>query len=90
MNEIAEKYYYGHENLCNKCQNCSLEEVCGSGYIAHRFSETNGFDNPTVYCEDLAKIICHIQNKLFDELPENISSEIHKLNYNEIYDYIKN
>lgn len=89
MNEIAEKYYFGHENLCNKCQSCSLEEVCGSGYIAHRFSNTNGFDNPTVYCQDLAKIICHIQNKLFDELPESISSEIHKLNYNEIYEYIK-
>lgn len=90
VNEIAKKYYFGHDNLCNKCQDCALEEVCGSGYIAHRYSTSNGFDNPTVYCEDLAKIICHIQNKLFDELPENISSEINKLDYSEIYKYIKN
>jgi uncharacterized protein len=88
-NSLATEYYLSHENLCKKCSNCDLEEICGGGFIAHRYSSINRFDNPTVYCEDLAKLICHIQNKLYEDLPENIASKIEKLNYNEIYEYIQ-
>lgn len=50
----------GVEELCQTCRECSLVEVCGGGYLPHRYSKTNGFLNPSVYCADLQKLIIHI------------------------------
>ena len=27
--------------------------ACGGGYLPHRFSRANGYDHPSVYCDDL-------------------------------------
>jgi uncharacterized protein len=40
-------------NLCEKCRQCKFMNACGGGYLPHRFSRKNGYDNPSVYCEDL-------------------------------------
>jgi uncharacterized protein len=40
-------------NLAEKCRQCKYMNVCGGGYLPHRFSKTNGYDNPSVYCDDL-------------------------------------
>ena len=40
-------------NLSKKCRQCKYMNVCGGGYLPHRFSKTNGYDNPSVYCDDL-------------------------------------
>ena len=40
-------------NLAAKCRNCKFMHVCGGGYLPHRFSKANGYDNPSVYCNDL-------------------------------------
>ena len=40
-------------NLCEKCRQCKFMNACGGGYLPHRFSRTNGYDNPSVYCDDL-------------------------------------
>lgn len=50
----------GLNELCGTCRECALVETCGGGYLPHRYSEGNGFDNPSVYCADLKKIILHI------------------------------
>lgn len=50
----------GLEGLCSNCNSCSLGHICGSGYMPHRYSQENGFDNPSVYCRDLWKLISHI------------------------------
>jgi uncharacterized protein len=42
--------------------------VCGGGYLPHRFSKANGFDNPSVYCADLLKLIEHIASAIVREL----------------------
>ena len=31
--EIAKKYYNGHDNLCDTCNNCPILNVCGGGNI---------------------------------------------------------
>jgi uncharacterized protein len=58
----------GAQSLCAKCQACPVVKVCGSGYVPHRYSTENGFDNPSVYCADLEKIIRHIHSYITREL----------------------
>jgi len=43
--------------LCRTCRECPVVRACGGGLYAHRYSSENGFDNPSVYCDDLKKII---------------------------------
>jgi len=38
--------------------------ACGGGYLPHRFSKKNGYDNPSVYCDDLYATYQHIQSAL--------------------------
>ncbi len=56
------------QGLCRRCQECSLAEVCGGGYVPHRYSGGTSFDNPSVYCADLMKLIRHIRQRLGAEL----------------------
>jgi uncharacterized protein len=51
-------------NLSEKCKQCRFVEACGGGYLPHRFSKYNGFDNPSVYCDDLYSIFTHMQSVL--------------------------
>jgi uncharacterized protein len=47
----------GRQALPASCLACPLVDTCGGGLITHRFDESNGFLNPTVYCSDLFKLI---------------------------------
>ena len=51
-------------HLCAKCQQCRFMNACGGGYLPHRFSKENGYDNPSVYCDDLYAIYEHIESVL--------------------------
>jgi uncharacterized protein len=43
----------GDEQLAPKCLSCRFRSSCAGGYYPHRFSQTNGFKNPSVFCSDL-------------------------------------
>jgi uncharacterized protein len=58
----------GAEGLCQRCQECSLANVCGGGYLPHRYSGGENFANPSVYCADLMKLIRHIRLRVGEEL----------------------
>lgn len=79
------KYYNSHDLsvLPQDCSNCSIREICGGGHIGHRYSKNNGFNNKSVYCTDMKMIITHIQNIIYESLPENIirDTDIQKINY---------
>ena len=49
-----------------------MKEICAGGYLPHRFSRANRFDNPSVYCDDLKTLIGAIQNWTVSELPPDI------------------
>ena len=49
--------------LCPKCRSCEESAVCGGGYLPHRYSKENGFDNPSAWCEDILKLIAHLRAK---------------------------
>ena len=46
--------------LCLICRDCDLVRACGGGLYAHRYKSGNGFDNPSVYCDDLKALIPRI------------------------------
>lgn len=62
--DLASLYHHSGQKLCATCTKCPIKKVCGAGYLPHRWSKNNGFDNPSVYCSDLMKLITHIQNKV--------------------------
>jgi uncharacterized protein len=54
----------GLAGLSDTCRQCRVVDSCGGGLYAHRYRTANAFDNPSVYCRDLKKIINHVQARL--------------------------
>nr|WP_276901760.1 radical SAM protein [Pedobacter kyonggii] len=73
--ELAQLCNLSHKLLCKQCINCPVKNICGGGYLAHRFSNEMGFNNPSIYCNDLMKLITHIQNVVFNEIPAQLLEE---------------
>ncbi len=75
--------------LAAKCNICPVKSICKGGRLVHRFKKENGFNNPSVYCHDLIKIIAHIQNKMFELFPDLYTKEnITAMDTNEIITYL--
>jgi uncharacterized protein len=68
-------YHDSDDRLCKTCRRCLLKRVCSGGYLPHRYREHNGFDNPSVYCRDLMKLITGIQNWICDSLPADLMEQ---------------
>lgn len=90
-NDLIDLYYDGNSLLPKKCLACPVMEVCGGGYFPHRYSSTNGFNNPSIYCNDLLKLITHIQCTIVDSIPEELRQEIgiEKLSYEKALEIIE-
>ncbi|MFC8299506.1 FxsB family cyclophane-forming radical SAM/SPASM peptide maturase [Micromonospora orduensis] len=54
----------GVAGLCARCRACDLHQICGGGLYTHRWRAGGGFDNPSVYCADLYRLIGHIRSTL--------------------------
>lgn len=81
FDEVAAHYgvrirQLGAHGLCETCQRCKLVNVCGAGYYPHRYSSANGFNNPSVYCADLMKLIGHINRVVVDEIQDRKPSPL--------------
>lgn len=50
----------GPAGLAAQCRSCEVVDSCGGGHYPHRYRTGSGFDNPSVYCDDLKKLISHI------------------------------
>jgi uncharacterized protein len=55
------------KSLCEKCQNCEVVEMCAGGPIPHRYSDA-GFENPSIYCEELLGLILHAKKRLTEQI----------------------
>jgi uncharacterized protein len=73
--EFIQRYHFSHEELCTICRSCPVNEICGGGYFPHRYSAANGFDNPSVYCADLMKLIVELRNHALSLLPQDVLAE---------------
>ena len=58
----------GVAGLSPSCRSCELVNTCGGGHYAHRFRRERGFDNPSVYCEDLKVLIRYVRDRLAHHL----------------------
>ena len=68
--DVTRAHLAGQRALCTKCKQCPIQAICGGGYPPHRYSSVNGFDNPSVYCRDLMKLVTHIQRTIVATLSE--------------------
>ncbi|NLR68656.1 radical SAM protein [Chitinophaga varians] len=64
-------YHTSKEQLSKQCESCSVKNICGGWYVPSRYDKDNGFDNPTVYCPDVLKLITHVQKCVIEELNKN-------------------
>ncbi len=53
------------------CQKCPELGICGGGMPLHRWNNSDGFRNPSIYCEDQKLIISHIRTRIqeFVDIP---------------------
>lgn len=50
--------------LSAKCRACPEEKVCGGGYLPHRYASHNEFDNPSVWCADILRLLAHMRQRV--------------------------
>ena len=67
--------YLRREGLSETCQSCDIVEICGGGSLPHRFGE-NGFINPTVYCQEMKRLVTHINSRLKEHLSSDMQKEV--------------
>jgi uncharacterized protein len=67
----------GIAGLSVTCQRCPVVSTCGGGLYAHRYRTDNGFDNPSVYCADLKRIITHVRDDEAARRPGHTMPQAH-------------
>lgn len=71
-NPIVRLSNHSSSQLCETCLKCRANEVCGGGYLPHRYSKSQRFNNPSIYCDSLYAIINHIRTRILECTPELI------------------
>jgi len=63
----SEEYSQYHElqkPTSSACLKCPELQVCGGGMTVHRWNDSNGYGNPTVYCADQLLLIRSMRKRL--------------------------
>jgi uncharacterized protein len=50
--------------LAQACKACPERDICGGGYLPHRYSRAAGFDNPSVWCADIKRLLARLREYL--------------------------
>jgi uncharacterized protein len=58
---------HGVAGLCQTCLDCYWRQICGGGLLPHRY-DGNGFNAPSVYCDNIKFLLEHISNRVKQEL----------------------
>lgn len=70
-NPLWVEAYTATHNLPNICQKCDFAFTCGGGPLQTRWSNASRFDNPSVYCDDIKKILHHAAKKISNDINYN-------------------
>lgn len=71
-NPMIAAFQEGANGLCETCQKCSARDICGGGYMPHRYGADGSFLHPSIYCEALLPLIEHIHSKVEQTLPDEL------------------
>jgi uncharacterized protein len=52
------------DTLPETCRACTWQSVCGGGLLQHRYSNQNGFANPSLYCSSLKRTFGYVTSRL--------------------------
>ncbi len=61
--------------VCETCAGCPVLDICGGGYLPHRFNGID-FDTPSVHCDALYSTISTIQRYLEKNTPAHVWSAV--------------
>jgi uncharacterized protein len=50
-------YHHAQRPSSPTCARCPHLRICGGGMVTHRFSDNNGYNNPTIFCADQKMLI---------------------------------
>jgi uncharacterized protein len=56
------------DHLPKTCLDCPAYEICGGGYLPHRFSKEHLFKNKSIHCESLLGIFQHVHERVSSDL----------------------
>ena len=62
------------DGLCGQCQQCRIVDTCGGGSLPHRFGP-NGFDHPTIYCQEMLALVDHVRRRMSAMIQEASSRQ---------------
>jgi uncharacterized protein len=84
--DLVQLYQQGAARLCRACRACPIVAVCGGGYLPHRYARASGFDNPSVFCRDLVKLITHVRTAVLATIPQKLLRKLgmQPLSYDEV------
>jgi uncharacterized protein len=60
----------GADALSQQCKGCEVMEICGGGLYPHRYRAGTGFLNPSVYCDDLFRLITYVRDRVVADLSQ--------------------
>ena len=60
----------GADALSQRCKGCEVMEICGGGLYPHRYRAGTGFLNPSVYCDDLFRLITYVRDRVVADLSQ--------------------
>ena len=66
---LRDPAFYPWSDLSPQCSQCPVVKICGGGYPPHRF-DGKGFNNPSIYCDDLFALITHAARRVLPYIPE--------------------
>jgi uncharacterized protein len=58
----------GADALSPECRACPVMRICGGGLYPHRYRDGEGFRNPSVYCDDLIRLITHVSDQVITDV----------------------
>jgi uncharacterized protein len=81
--EVQRRFIFDGPSLPAACRDCPEAQTCGGGYLPHRFSKARGFDNPTIWCDDMLRLLGRMRELLEVDLEETrqrraVLEELHR------------
>ncbi len=58
----------GVDALSAQCRSCEVMQICGGGLYPHRYRQGAGFRNPSVYCDDLFRLITYVRDRVIADV----------------------